>query len=187
MYARRKFGGEANACGALAHVAAVGEGDGIRFDFGRVASAPNTVDAHRLILYVGEPGRGAQWKLADALFEAYLSNGLDLNDREQLAKVAAGIGLDADEVLGYLAGDGGKSEVRAAQENAYARGIQGVPFYAFDGGRSVSGAQPVELSSKPSTAREPHAGRHTLLSTAWSVRRGRSISASGESRSFYPL
>ncbi len=148
VYARRKFGGEANARGAFAHVGAVGEGDGIRFDFGRVASAPNTVDAHRLILYAGESGRGAQWKLADALFEAYFANGRDLNDREQLAEVAAGIGLDADEVLGYLAGDGGKAEVRASQEDAYARGIQGVPFYAFDGGLSVSGAQPVEAFLK---------------------------------------
>ena len=143
VFARRKFGGELNARGAFAHVASVGEGEGIRFDFGRVASAPNTVDAHRLILFAG--GRGAQWEIVDALFEAYFSDGRDLNDHETLAAVAAGAGLDADEVLRYLAGDGGTAEVRASQEGAYASGIQGVPFYVFDGGRTVSGAQPVEV------------------------------------------
>lgn len=144
VFARRKFGGEANSRGAYAHVAAVGARDGIRFDFDRVASAPNTVDAHRLILFSGKRGHGAQWSLIDALFEAYFSNGRNLNDHEQLAEVAASAGLDAAEVLRYLAGDGGRAEVRASQEEAYAKGIQGVPFYAFEGGHSISGAQPVE-------------------------------------------
>ena len=144
VFARRKFGGEANARGAFAHVAAVGERNGIRFDFGNVASAPNTVDAHRLILFSGERGGIVQWRLVNALFGAYFSNGRNLNDHEQPAEVAAEAGLDADEIRRYLAGDAGKAEVRASQEKAYAKGIQGVPFYVFDGGPSVSGAQPVE-------------------------------------------
>lgn len=144
VFARRKFGGERNARGAFARLAAVGEGDGIRFDFDRVASAPNTVDAHRLILLAGERDRAAQWKLVDALFEAYFSGGRNLNDREELARIAAGAGLDPDEVFRYLAKDAGKAEVRSSQEEAYGRGIQGVPFYVFDGGTTVSGARPVE-------------------------------------------
>ena len=145
VFSRRKFGGERNARGAFAHLAAVGEGDGIRFDFDRVASAPNTVDAHRLILLAGERDPAAQWKLVDALFEAYFSDGRNLNDREDLARTAAAVaGLDPDEVLRYLASDRGKAEVRSSQEEAYGRGIQGVPFYVFDGGLAVSGAQPME-------------------------------------------
>lgn len=144
VYARRKFGGELNARGAFARLTAVGETEGIRFDFDRIASAPNTVDAHRLILFAGEPERGVQWRMANALFEAYFSGGRNLNDHEELAAVAAGAGLDADEVRQYLAGEGGKAEVRASQEEAYGRGIQGVPLYVFDGGRTVAGAQPVE-------------------------------------------
>ena len=45
-FARQKFGGEANAKVAFAHVAAAGEPEGVRFDFARVASAPNSVEAH---------------------------------------------------------------------------------------------------------------------------------------------
>ncbi len=144
VYARRKFGGELNARGSFAHLRAVAESEGIRFDFGRVASAPNTVDAHRLILFAGAPERGLQWPLVDAFFEAYFSDGRNLNDHEELVAVAAGAGLNAEEVRRYLAGDEGKAEVRASQEDAYAKGVQGVPFHAFDGGRTVSGAQPVE-------------------------------------------
>lgn len=159
VYARRKFGGGPNARGAFARLTAVGEGEGIRFDFDRVASAPNTVDAQRLILFAGEPERGLQWEMVDALFQAYFSGGRNLNDHEQLAAVAAGAGLDPGEVRRYLAGEGGKAEVRASQEEAYARGIQGVPFYAFDGGRTVSGAQPVEVFLRAlDGARAEHAG-----------------------------
>jgi predicted DsbA family dithiol-disulfide isomerase len=142
-FTRRKFGGESGAEAAFSHVSAAGEGDGIRFDFGRVASAPNTVDAHRLILLAGD--HGLQWELADALFRAYFTEGRDLNDHEQLAAVASSVGLGAGEVGEYLAGEGGISEVRSSQDEAQSLGITGVPFYVFDGRYAVYGAQPVEV------------------------------------------
>ena len=142
-FVRRKFGGVANARAAFEHVVAAGEPDGVRFDFDRVASAPNTVDAHRLILFAAE--RGLQWETADALFRAYFTEGKDLNDCGQLVELATGVGLDAGEVRGYLAGAGGVDEVLASQEEAGRLGIAGVPFYVFDGRYALSGAQPVEL------------------------------------------
>lgn len=57
-----------------------------------MASVPNTVDAHRLILFAAE--RDRQWETADALFRAYFTEGRDLNDREQLVELAADAGLD---------------------------------------------------------------------------------------------
>ncbi len=142
-FARRKFGGEANAKAAFAHVAAAGESDGISFDFDRIASAPNTVDAHRLILFAAD--RGREWEAAEALFRAYFSEGKDLNDREQLVEVASGVGLAAEEAYGYLAGEDGVAEVLASQEEAGRLGIAGVPFYVFDGKYALSGAQPAEV------------------------------------------
>jgi predicted DsbA family dithiol-disulfide isomerase len=142
-FARRKFGGEANAKAAFAHVAAAGEPDGVHFDFDRVASAPNTVDAHRLILFAAE--RGRQWETADVLFRAYFAEGGNLNDHEQLTELAYGVGLDPGEVRAYLAGESGVAEVLASQEEAGRLGIAGVPFYVFDGRYAVSGAQPVEV------------------------------------------
>ena len=142
-FVRRKFGGVADAKAAFAYFVAAGEPDGARFDFDRVASAPNTVDAHRLILFAAE--RGLQWETADALFRAYFAEGRDLNDRKQLVELATGVGLDAGEVRGYLAGASGGDEVLASQEEAGRLGIAGVPFYVFDGRYALSGAQPVEV------------------------------------------
>jgi predicted DsbA family dithiol-disulfide isomerase len=140
-FSRQKFGGERGAEAAFSHVSAVGESDGIRFDFGRVASAPNTVDAHRIVLLAGN--YGLQWELADALFRAYFTEGKNLNDHEELVVVAASVGLDAGEVREYLAGEAGASEVRSSQEEAASLGITGVPFYVFDGRYALYGAQPV--------------------------------------------
>ena len=142
-FTRRKFGGEEDARAAFAHVAAAGEPDGVCFDFDRVASAPNTVDAHRLILFAA--GHGREWETADALFRVYFTEGKNLNDREQLVELSTGVGSDIREVRGYLAGEGGAAEVVASQEEADRLGIAGVPFYVFDGRYALSGAQPVEV------------------------------------------
>jgi predicted DsbA family dithiol-disulfide isomerase len=45
-FARQRFGNEANAKAAFAHVAGAGEPEGVRFDFDRVASAPKSEEAH---------------------------------------------------------------------------------------------------------------------------------------------
>jgi predicted DsbA family dithiol-disulfide isomerase len=141
-FVRQKFGDQARARGMFDHVAATGAADGLTFDFGRVASAPNTVDAHRLILFAGE--RGRQWPVAEALFDAYFARGVDLNDREQLAAAAAGAGLDPAEVRARLATDDGVVEVQASQREARRLGVRGVPFFVFDNRIAISGAQPID-------------------------------------------
>ncbi|CAN5638747.1 DsbA family oxidoreductase [soil metagenome] len=141
-FAVDKFGGEDRMRAAFAHVSAAGEPDGILFDFDRVASAPSTIDAHRLILHAAEHGR--QWETANALFEAYFTHGANLNDREELAKVAKGAGLDTGEVGSFLAGSDRTEEVWDAQKEASRVGVTGVPFYVFNGRYALSGAQPVE-------------------------------------------
>ena len=44
-----KFGGEAQMEAAFAHVAGAGAAAGVPFDFSRLAGAPNTRDAHRVV------------------------------------------------------------------------------------------------------------------------------------------
>jgi len=142
-FALDKFGGEENMRAAFAHVSAAGEPDGTRFDFDRISTAPNTVDAHRLILFARQSGR--EWQTADALFRAYFLEGRDLNKREDLLAVASGAGLELEEVRRLLGGDRGKAEVWESQQTAARLGIGGVPFYVFDGRYALSGAQPVEV------------------------------------------
>ena len=141
-FAVDKFGGEGRMRAAFEHVSAAGEPDGIRFDFGRISSAPNTVDAHRLILYAAE--HGLQWETAEALFRSYFVEGTNLNDPAELAGVAASAGLDTGEAREFLSGDAKTDEVWSAQREAGLVGVTGVPFYVFDGRYALSGAQPVE-------------------------------------------
>lgn len=142
-FALEKFGGEESAKRAFDHVAAAGDPDGIRFDFERIASAPNTVDAHRLILHAAE--RGGEWRMADALFRGYFAEGRDLNDANDLTALAANIGLDPEEIRTFLAGDTGRQDVRESQRAAAELGIGGVPFYVIDERYAVSGGQHTEV------------------------------------------
>jgi predicted DsbA family dithiol-disulfide isomerase/tRNA-binding EMAP/Myf-like protein len=132
-----KFG--ADAAAVFEHTRAVGEESGLDFRFDRIARAPNTVDAHRLVLHAQHTGRARQ--TADALFHAYFTEGRDIGDSQVLVRVADEVGLDADEVEAYLAGDAGRDAVEESQDAATRLGISGVPFYIFNGRVGISGAQ----------------------------------------------
>lgn len=138
-----KFGGQAQARAMFEQVASVGAQEGLIFDFSRIANAPNTLDAHRLVLLAGV--MGSEWKLVSALFAAYFTQGRNLNDLEQLVEIAGGAGLDPALVRDYLAGEDGVTQVQQSQASAEEIGIQGVPFYIFNSRYAVSGAQPVEI------------------------------------------
>ncbi len=142
-FALEKFGGEEGMRRAFAHVEAAGEPDGVGFDFDRVASAPNTVDAHRLILHARE--RGREWQMADVLFRGYFVEGRDLNDVDDLALMASGADLDPDEARAFLSDEAGTQDVWESQRAAAELGIGGVPCYIVDGRYAVSGGQPAEV------------------------------------------
>ena len=98
-----------------------------------------TFRAHRLLALADESGVEHELKLA--LFAAYFSDGLDVNDPEVLADVAARCGLDRDEVLSTLASERFADEVRARERTWIERGVSGVPAMVFDGKYLVTGAQ----------------------------------------------
>ena len=142
-FALEKFGGEEGMGRAFDHVKSAGEPDGIRFDFDRVASAANTVDAHRLILHAARHDR--QWEMADTLFRGYFSEGRNLNDHEDLAAMPGQAGLNPDEAREVLSGARYAEKVQESQQGAALLGISGVPFYVIDGRYAVSGGQPAEV------------------------------------------
>ncbi len=142
-YRIRKFGSWERSLELDAQVTAAGRGEGIAFDFDRMARTPNTLDAHRIIWLAGE--RGAQDAVVEALFLAYFTDGRDLSDRATLAEVAAGSGLDRDEAVELLEGDKGLDVVQAGEEQARRIGVSGVPFFVVNGKVALSGAQPPEM------------------------------------------
>ncbi|MFN3597862.1 MAG: DsbA family protein [Rubricoccaceae bacterium] len=138
-----KFGGRAQTRAMFAHVTRVGAADGVRFDFGRLAGAPNTADAHRLILWAAELDRA--WPMAHALFAGYFAEGRDLGRVADLRVIAEAAGLDGDRAVALLASDRYRTDVAQSQHVARRAGITGVPFYVFDGRYAVSGAQAPEV------------------------------------------
>lgn len=145
-FVREKFGGPEQAAAITGRVAAVGQEEGIPFHFERMTRAPHTEDAHRLILLAQEEGRAEA--MAEALFHAHFTQGLNLNDREVLRRVAVTTGLDGTDVSELLSGDRFADAVRASLVEAVRLGVQGVPFFVFGGRYAVSGAHPPEVLAR---------------------------------------
>ncbi len=101
----------------------------------------NTRDAHRVIALAG--AAGVQDAVVDRFFRAHHAEGRDLNDHETLAALAAEAGLEA--VAERLAAGEGDAEVTEQLGRARAAGVNGVPFYVFEGAWAVSGAESAEF------------------------------------------
>ena len=136
----RKFGpGHAHS---YARVAGVGREVGIDFAFDHIRVQPNTLNAHRLMLYGAKQGR--EDAVAEQLFRAYFLEGADLTNREALTGVGEQAGLDCAALAAYLASDDGRDDVLRADREARQAGINGVPFFMFNRRTAVSGAQAPE-------------------------------------------
>ena len=72
---------------------------GLAIDLSRIATMPNTADAHRLFERASELGNVAQREiLLERLFAAYFRKGEDLGCRETLLAIARSCGIDARAV-----------------------------------------------------------------------------------------
>lgn len=138
-----KFGGEERAQAMFEHVASVGAQDGLTFRFDRVAKANDTRDAHRLVLFARAHGR--EFATAEALFTAYFRDGMDLEDRAALLRVAESCGLPEAHARDWLNSQEGTAAVEASRAEAARLGIRGVPFFVLNGEIGISGAQTVDV------------------------------------------
>ncbi|GAA4853589.1 DsbA family oxidoreductase [Paenibacillus vulneris] len=102
----------------------------------------NTFDAHRLIQFAAEHGKGKE--AAELLFKAYFTDSLHVGEHETLIEIAGQAGLSREEAAAMLASNQYSDEVRADEEEARRLGVNGVPFYVINRKYGVSGAQPSE-------------------------------------------
>ena len=142
----RKFGGPEAARAAIARATAAGAAEGLEFDYDRAVAA-NSFDAHRLLWFADRPeavvfGAAAdtQPRLAELLFRAHFSQGLDVAAPDVLTALAVDVGLDGPRVQQMLASDEGTVEVRADLADAIDLGITAVPTFVFAGRYAVVGA-----------------------------------------------
>lgn len=122
-----------------ARLTAAGASAGIPFAFERILRQPNTLDTHRLIAWA-QAQRDAS-DLVERLFRAYHVEGRSIGDREVLATIAGDAGFDAAGARAMLASDQGMDDIGAMDRRAREIGVQGVPFFIFNGRVAVSGAQ----------------------------------------------
>lgn len=124
-----------------AHVAEIGVAEGIAFDFDDALHV-NTLNGHRLLrLAALKYGPTTQAQLKEKLFAARFANGGNVGDLDQLADLAAEVGIDRERAAAYLASDEGAKAVREEIAHARALGITSVPTFVFEGTWAVSGAQ----------------------------------------------
>jgi len=118
---------------------AAAEGLDFRFDIQRSGT---TFDGHRVIHLAGE--HGLQDAMKERLLRAYFTEGELMSDHDALVRLAAEVGLDADETRAMLASDRFAAEVRDDERTATQFGISAVPTFVVDRAIGASGAHPPE-------------------------------------------
>ncbi|WAB83255.1 DsbA family oxidoreductase [Microcella daejeonensis] len=114
---------------------------GLEYDFEHVHQT-NTVLAHELLHFA--KANGLQLELKERLLRAYFVEGRHVGRAEELADLAAEVGLDRDAAAESLADHRYLADVKADMAQAVAYGIQGVPFFVIDDRYGISGAQEPE-------------------------------------------
>ncbi|WP_431247438.1 DsbA family oxidoreductase [Leifsonia xyli] len=140
----------------LERVTGIASSVGLDYDFDALKHT-NTVKAHELLHFARAHGR--QLELAERLFRAYFVEGRHVGRVEDLADLAAEVGLPRAEALAALESSQYLDDVRADQATAAEYGINGVPFFVIDGKYGVSGAQDAQTFAQ-------------VLEQVWSERAG---------------
>lgn len=143
-YLNTKFGGEEKAQEIYNRIRDAGKKIGIDFNFDAMKVSPNTLDAHRVILWAGGQSAEIQDKLVERLFEIFFLEGGNIGLDDVLVKAAEAAGMDGSIVGGLLKTEDDKQRVSAEIDHARQMGIQGVPCFIVDNKFAVMGAQPPE-------------------------------------------
>ena len=115
---------------------------GLDYDYDSLQHT-NTIEAHQLLHFAKE--HGLQLEMKERLLSAYFVEGRHVGRIEDLADLAAEIGLDRADVIRSLEADDHLEAVAADMEQARQYGINGVPFFIIDGRYGISGAQRPEV------------------------------------------
>jgi predicted DsbA family dithiol-disulfide isomerase len=99
----------------------------------------NTVLAHELLHFA--KAHGKQVELKERLLRAYFTEGRHVGRADDLADLAAEVGLDREAAAAALAEHIHLADVKADMAQAVAYGIQGVPFFVIESKYGISGAQ----------------------------------------------
>ncbi|TKB02239.1 DsbA family oxidoreductase [Alteromonas portus] len=111
---------------------------GFAFNFTDDSRMQNTFKAHQLIHFAAQNGLEEEMKLS--LFNAYFTDGKDVNDLGVLVELAESVGLDKTEAEAVIKTEKYAQVVREEETLWIQRGIQSVPTFVI-GNQGVAGAQ----------------------------------------------
>ena len=135
---QKKYGREPKAIWARAEEQA--QLSGIALDLSRQPRTFPTQKAHTIVRQARP--KGTQHALANAIAAAYFFEHQQVNDDEVLAGIAAEHGFSREEALAGMRDTRELAQSHQLAVWAAEQGIQGVPFFIFDGKFALSGAQP---------------------------------------------
>ncbi len=138
-YLEWKFGGREGAIKVYGEIAKTAEATGLDIAFDKIKRTPNTLNAHRLILWAKIEEKQSQ--VVSQLFKRYFREGQDISDIDVLVDVATTVGMDGDLVRRLLNGNSDLAETIAEDKKAREMGIQGVPCFIIGASYAVQGAQ----------------------------------------------
>ncbi len=139
VYLAKKFGEEARVQRILNSISEAGRMVGIDFDFNRIERTPNTINAHRLVLYA--EGHGLADQAVEALFQAYFLEGRNTGETEVLIDICSRLGLESDRLSRILSSHDEITTIYEENARAHRLGINGVPSFLLAGHLTISGAQ----------------------------------------------
>jgi len=120
------------------YVAKIGEQIGLKYNIDHTIPA-NTFNAHRLIQFAKTENKGNEAE--ERLFEAYFSEGKNIDDMPTLIQLGVEIGLDKIAVEQVLESEQFSEAVQIDIYESQQLGVRGVPFFVFDRKTAISGAQ----------------------------------------------
>lgn len=118
---------------------AVGMSLGIEINHVPKARIVNTFRAHQLLHWAESFGK--MQSLQIAMFERYFGAGCNLNDIEELTKLASKVGLDPEVAAKILNEKTFELVVRQKEATWIQRGVRSVPTYIFNEKFALSGAR----------------------------------------------
>mgnify|MGYP000327236886 CR=1 FL=1 len=121
-----------------ARLVQAGEELGFAFNFNDDSRMQNTFKAHQLIHFAAQNDLEEAMKLS--LFNAYFTDGKDVNDLGVLIELAEAVGLDKAETEAVIKNEKYAQVVREEETLWMQRGIQSVPTFVI-GNQGVAGAQ----------------------------------------------
>lgn len=146
-YREQKFGSKERSDELDAQVREAAEQSGVSINHQAMTRTPNTIKAHMLMAMASSlksDTGNASVTLANLLFEAYFTQGLDIGEDAVLLDLAAKAGLPADVVLAALSDQELREATNSLAEGLASQGVNGVPTLLLDQHFLISGAVPSE-------------------------------------------